>query len=218
MPSFALSAAVGRRRLTVYPRPCHPCLFRVVTQFDILPARGEQQIPRPANPSGAQKARWARDDSVALESGFKLSHYAIPPHGSSRRGDCGSIEPKTGPAENRSYTKMKALGVIPARYASTRLPGKPLVALAGKPMIEHVWERVRRAASLSGVVVATDDERIASAANAFGGEAMTPRPAPRPGPDRGAKVPAARKDIELFVNVKGDEPLIEPAAIDFAVE
>jgi 3-deoxy-manno-octulosonate cytidylyltransferase (CMP-KDO synthetase) len=113
---------------------------------------------------------------------------------------------------------MKVLGVIPARYASTRLPGKPLVALGGKPMIERVWERVRRAASLSGVVVATDDERISSAVKAFGGEAVLTRSDHRSGTERVAEVAAARKDIDVFVNVQGDEPLIEPAAIDYAVE
>jgi 3-deoxy-manno-octulosonate cytidylyltransferase (CMP-KDO synthetase) len=113
---------------------------------------------------------------------------------------------------------MKVLGVIPARYASTRLPGKPLVAIGGKPMIEHVWERVRHAASLSGVVVATDDERILAAVKAFGGEAVLTRADHRSGTERVAEVAAARKDIDVFVNVQGDEPLIEPAAIDYAVE
>jgi 3-deoxy-manno-octulosonate cytidylyltransferase (CMP-KDO synthetase) len=113
---------------------------------------------------------------------------------------------------------MKTLGVIPARYASTRLPGKPLVALGGKPMIEHVWERVRRAVSLSGVVVATDDERIAEAVKAFGGEAVLTRADHRSGTERVAEVAASRKDVDVFVNVQGDEPLIEPAAIDCAVE
>jgi 3-deoxy-manno-octulosonate cytidylyltransferase (CMP-KDO synthetase) len=113
---------------------------------------------------------------------------------------------------------MKALGVIPSRYASTRLPGKALISLAGKPMIERVWERARQAASLSGIVVATDDERIASAVKAFGGDAVFTRPDHRSGTERVAEVAAAREDIEIFVNVQGDEPLIEPAAIDQAVE
>ena len=113
---------------------------------------------------------------------------------------------------------MKILAVIPARYASTRFPGKPLVALAGKPMIAHVWERVRQATSLSGIVVATDYERICSAVEAFGGEAVLTRPDHRTGTERVAEVAATRKDVEIFVNVQGDEPLIEPAAIDQAVE
>jgi 3-deoxy-manno-octulosonate cytidylyltransferase (CMP-KDO synthetase) len=113
---------------------------------------------------------------------------------------------------------MNVLGVIPARYASTRLPGKALIPLAGKPMIERVWERVQRAASLSGVVVATDDERIADTVKAFGGEVVLTRTDHRSGTERVAEVAAGRKDVEIFVNVQGDEPLIEPAAIDQAVE
>ncbi len=112
---------------------------------------------------------------------------------------------------------MSVLAVIPARFASTRLPGKPLVPLGGKPMIERVWERVRQAASLSGVLVATDDERIRDAVQAFGGQAVMTRSDHRSGTERIAEVAAARKDIDIFVNVQGDEPLIDPAAIDQAV-
>jgi 3-deoxy-manno-octulosonate cytidylyltransferase (CMP-KDO synthetase) len=113
---------------------------------------------------------------------------------------------------------MSAIAVIPARYASTRLPGKPLVRLAGKTMIERVWERVRRATSISGVIVATDDERIRSEVAAFGGEALMTRADHRSGTERVAEVAAARSDADIVVNVQGDEPLIEPAAIDAAVE
>lgn len=113
---------------------------------------------------------------------------------------------------------MSVLAVIPARFASTRLPGKPLVPLGGKPMIERVWERARQAASVSGVLVATDDERIRSAVAAFGGQAVMTRSDHRSGTERIAEVAAARKDVDIFVNVQGDEPLIEPAAIDQAVE
>jgi 3-deoxy-manno-octulosonate cytidylyltransferase (CMP-KDO synthetase) len=113
---------------------------------------------------------------------------------------------------------MSILAVIPARYASTRLPGKPLVPLGGKPMIERVWERVRQARSVSSVVVATDDERIRSAVEAFGGEVAMTRADHRSGTERVAEVAAARSDAEILVNVQGDEPLIEPAAIDAAVE
>ena len=76
---------------------------------------------------------------------------------------------------------MNILAVIPARYASTRLPGKPLVSIAGKPMIERVWERARRASLVSKVIVATDDERIAQAVKSFGGEAVLTRPDHRSG-------------------------------------
>ena len=77
-----------------------------------------------------------------------------------------------------------AIAIIPARYASTRLPGKPLVALAGKLMIERVWERVRRAKKISRVIVATDDERIIRAVAAFGGEAVMTRSEHRSGTER----------------------------------
>jgi len=113
-----------------------------------------------------------------------------------------------------------AVAIIPARYASTRLPGKPLVALAGKLMIERVWERVRRAKKISRVIVATDDERIIRAVAAFGGEAVMTRSEHRSGTERVAEVAATtvREGEEIFVNVQGDEPLIEPSAIDTAVE
>ena len=113
---------------------------------------------------------------------------------------------------------MSVLAVIPARFASTRLPGKPLVPLGGKPMIERVWNRVRQASSVSGVLVATDDERICSAVEAFGGQAVMTRSDHRSGTERIAEVAAGRKDVDIFVNVQGDEPLIDPAAIDQAVE
>ena len=113
---------------------------------------------------------------------------------------------------------MNILAVIPARYASTRLPGKPLVPLAGKPMIERVWERVRRAASVSSVVVATDDDRIRRAVEAFGGQAAMTRADHRSGTERVAEVAAAHGDAQILVNVQGDEPLIEPAAIDAVVD
>jgi 3-deoxy-manno-octulosonate cytidylyltransferase (CMP-KDO synthetase) len=112
---------------------------------------------------------------------------------------------------------MSVLAVIPARFASTRLPGKPLVPLGGKPMIERVWDRVRQSASVSGVLVATDDERIRDAVQAFGGQAVMTRSDHRSGTERIAEVAAARKDVDIFVNVQGDEPLIDPAAIDQAV-
>jgi 3-deoxy-manno-octulosonate cytidylyltransferase (CMP-KDO synthetase) len=112
---------------------------------------------------------------------------------------------------------VAVLAVIPARYASTRLPGKPLVALAGRPMVQHVYERVRRAQRVSRVVVATDDDRIAGAVAAFGGEAIMTRADHRSGTERMAEV-AARIHAEIYVNVQGDEPLIEPAAIDAAVK
>lgn len=109
---------------------------------------------------------------------------------------------------------MNVLAVIPARYASSRLPGKPLVSLGGKTMIERVWSRASQATSLSGVIVATEDERIRAAVQAFGGKVAMTRSDHRSGTERIAEVAATHKDVEIFVNVQGDEPLIEPAAID----
>src|SRR4029077_9370185 len=102
---------------------------------------------------------------------------------------------------------MNIVAVIPARYASTRLPGKPLVSLGGKPMIERVWERVRKATLVSRVIVATDDERIRSAVKSFGGEVVLARADHRSGTERVAEVAAAQKDAEILVDVQGDEPL-----------
>jgi 3-deoxy-manno-octulosonate cytidylyltransferase (CMP-KDO synthetase) len=112
---------------------------------------------------------------------------------------------------------MSILAVIPARYASTRLPGKALVELRGKTMIQRVWERVKQAESVSGMVVATDDERIRSVVQGFGGEALLTRADHRSGTERVAEVAAARPDAEILVNVQGDEPMIEPGAIDALV-
>ena len=113
-----------------------------------------------------------------------------------------------------------AIAIIPARYAAKRLPGKPLVTLAGKSMIERVWARVSRAQKISRVIVATDDERILQAVAAFGGEAVMTRAEHRSGTERVAEVAATaiRGGDDIFVNVQGDEPLIEPEAIDAAVE
>jgi 3-deoxy-manno-octulosonate cytidylyltransferase (CMP-KDO synthetase) len=106
--------------------------------------------------------------------------------------------------------------VIPARYGSTRLPGKPLVTLAGKPMIQRVYERVKLARRVDRIIVATDDERIVKAVEAFGGEARMTRADHRTGTERVAEV-AAHEAGEVFVNVQGDEPLLDPVAVDAAV-
>ncbi|HYP29893.1 MAG TPA: 3-deoxy-manno-octulosonate cytidylyltransferase [Blastocatellia bacterium] len=113
--------------------------------------------------------------------------------------------------------KGKAVAIIPARYASTRLPGKPLLPLANIPMIMHVVERASRARLVSRVIVATDDERILRAVASHGGEARLTSPEAASGTDRVAEV-AASVDSDLVVNVQGDEPLIEPATIDAAIE
>jgi 3-deoxy-manno-octulosonate cytidylyltransferase (CMP-KDO synthetase) len=107
---------------------------------------------------------------------------------------------------------MRILGIIPARFASTRFPGKPLHPIAGKPLVQHVVERCRQAKSLSEIVVATDDERIATVARKFCRVEMTSERHPS-GTDRLAEV-VARHACEAAVNVQGDEPLIDPAVID----
>jgi 3-deoxy-manno-octulosonate cytidylyltransferase (CMP-KDO synthetase) len=107
--------------------------------------------------------------------------------------------------------------IIPARYASTRLPGKPLLPLAGIPMIMHVVERASRARLVGRVIVATDDRRIADAVRNHGGETRLTSPSAASGTDRVAEA-AASLDAELIVNVQGDEPLIEPSTIDAAIE
>lgn len=108
---------------------------------------------------------------------------------------------------------MKAVAVIPARYASTRLPGKPLLDICGKPLLQHVWEIVSRARGLDEVVVATDDARIADAVERFGGKVCMTSPECQSGSDRVREV-AASLAADVYVNVQGDEPLLEPSAIE----
>lgn len=112
--------------------------------------------------------------------------------------------------------EIKVLAVIPARYGSTRLPGKPLAKIAGKPMIQHVVERVRKAQTVSRIVVATDDQRIVDAVKAFGGEAILTRADHATGTDRVAEV-AVHIPAAIYVNVQGDEPLVDPGIVDAVV-
>lgn len=111
---------------------------------------------------------------------------------------------------------MRVTAIIPARYASTRFPGKPLADIAGKPMIRHVYERTAACARVDRVIVATDDGRISRAVQAFGGEVQMTRTDHATGTDRLAEV-AERIETDLVVNVQGDEPLIEPRMIEQAV-
>jgi 3-deoxy-manno-octulosonate cytidylyltransferase (CMP-KDO synthetase) len=108
------------------------------------------------------------------------------------------------------------IAIIPARYASTRYPGKALVMIKGKPMIQWVYERTKQSKLVSRVVVATDDERIRQAVASFGGEAMMTSPAHATGTDRIAEV-AGKLECDIVVNVQGDEPLIRPEMIDQAI-
>ena len=112
---------------------------------------------------------------------------------------------------------MKVIGVIPARYASVRFPGKPLAPLAGRPMVLHVLDAARAARRLDRVVVATDDSRIAEVVRADGGEAVLTSPDAASGTDRLAEA-AQRIPGDVYVNVQGDEPLMAPENVDVAVE
>jgi 3-deoxy-manno-octulosonate cytidylyltransferase (CMP-KDO synthetase) len=111
---------------------------------------------------------------------------------------------------------MRAIGVIPARYGSTRLEGKPLADICGKPMVQHVYENACRASALDSVVVATDDERVRSAVAAFGGEAVMTSPLHSCGTERVAEV-ARHYDAAIVVNIQGDEPLMDPGIINECV-
>lgn len=112
---------------------------------------------------------------------------------------------------------MTAVGVIPARYAAARFPGKPLVPIAGLPMVRRVWEGASGAKSLRAVIVATDDQRIADVCRSFGAPVVMTSPDHPTGTDRLAEV-ALGLDDELIVNIQGDEPLIQGFVIDAAVE
>src|SRR5271170_1044785 len=111
---------------------------------------------------------------------------------------------------------LRILGVIPARYASSRFPGKALAQIGGKPMLQHVWERASQARYLTELVIATDDERIRAAAEQFQARVMMTRNDHVSGTDRVAEV-ASASTAQLVVNIQGDEPLIDPLAIDAAV-
>ena len=113
---------------------------------------------------------------------------------------------------------MDVLALIPARYASSRLPGKPLVEIAGKPMIQHVYERVSRAARVGRVVVATDDERIRECVEGFGGDAVMTSTEHLSGTDRIAAAARMLEPARMIINIQGDEPLIDPGVIDILAE
>jgi 3-deoxy-manno-octulosonate cytidylyltransferase (CMP-KDO synthetase) len=113
--------------------------------------------------------------------------------------------------------RQEVLAVIPARYASTRLPGKPLLDETGRPLIQHVVEAARRASRLGRIIVATDDARIVAAVAAFGGEAVLTRADHATGTDRVAEVAAAIDSARIVVNLQGDEPEVSGEALDRVV-
>jgi len=116
----------------------------------------------------------------------------------------------------RSSVPRKILGVIPARFASTRFPGKVLAHIAGKTMLQHVYERASLCTYLSSALIATDDERVYAAAKSFGARVRMTRSDHLSGTDRVAEA-ASAENAEIVVNIQGDEPLIDPAAIDAAI-
>lgn len=110
-------------------------------------------------------------------------------------------------------TVPRTVAVIPARFASTRFPGKPLALIAGRPMVEHVWRRCRASGVFTEVLVATDDARIQEVVERFGGRAVMTSPDCATGTDRVAEVARVRPDVDVWVNVQGDEPLLDPKAL-----
>ncbi|NOW97447.1 3-deoxy-manno-octulosonate cytidylyltransferase [Mucilaginibacter sp. SG564] len=108
---------------------------------------------------------------------------------------------------------MKVLGIIPARYASSRFPGKPLIDIGGKSMIQRVYEQAKKCTGLSEVVVATDDDRIFSHVEAFGGVAVMTADTHQSGTDRCAEVALVHPEYDVIINIQGDEPFIDPEQI-----
>src|SRR5215212_555388 len=108
----------------------------------------------------------------------------------------------------------KTAGIIPARWGSTRFPGKALHPIAGRPLLRRVWERCRRAKKLDELIIATDDFRIAEAAFDWGAEVAMTSPKHASGTDRIAEVAAKMKGFSQIINIQGDEPLIDPKLID----
>ncbi len=108
---------------------------------------------------------------------------------------------------------MRITGIIPARYASTRFPGKPLTLIDGRPMIQHVYEQCKKSTLLTDVIVATDDERIAQTVKVFGGKYIMTSPDHPSGTDRCAEA-IQKIDTDCIINIQGDEPRIQPEQID----
>lgn len=112
----------------------------------------------------------------------------------------------------------KTVGIIPARWQSTRFPGKALHIIAGKPLLRHVWDRCRGAKKLDAVIIATDDTRIAKAAFGWGAEVALTSPRHQSGTDRVAEVARKAKQFAIVINIQGDEPLIDSRLIDRIVQ
>ena len=120
-------------------------------------------------------------------------------------------------ALSEALEQLAVVAIIPARYGSTRLPGKPLADIHGRTMVQHVYERARGARSVDRVVVATDDRRVADAVRSFGGDAVMTSMDHESGTDRIAEAIRGMRDASIVVNVQGDEPMLDPAGIDAVV-
>ncbi len=156
--------------------------------------------------------------STGPGGGAPAHRPAVDGQGGDPRDPRGDGAPGEPPVAAAPAPAPVVVGAIPARYASTRLPGKPLLTIAGRPMIEHVYRRVERARGLGRVVVVTDDERIARAVEAFGGEVeMTPADCAS-GTDRIAHAARGWPAAAAVVNIQGDEPLIDPEAVSRIAE
>ncbi len=134
-------------------------------------------------------------------------------HGEGYQSNSQIAAPRLGRLE---FLQLRVAAIIPARFASTRLPGKPLSLIHGWPMVRHVYERTKRAKTVDEVVVATDDQRVMDAVQSFGGRVLMTSPSCPTGTDRLAE--ASRQiAADIYVNVQGDEPMIDPDTIDIAV-
>src|SRR5204862_2357568 len=127
-----------------------------------------------------------------------------------------AVRPVSTGTSGDSLPSLDIVALIPARFASTRFPGKPLADIDGRPMIEHVYRRAAAASSVGEVIVATDDLRIATRVNEFGGRVRLTTATHQSGTDGLAEI-VAGMDVDIVVNVQGDEPLIDPRAIDQVV-
>jgi len=150
---------------------------------------------------------------VLLDRLSLLAHY-VPSFPLILAALCGTVPSWVSTVFGTGFS-MRIYAVIPARYQSTRLPGKPLLNETGRYLVQHVYERAEAARSIDGVIVATDDRRIFNAVLAFGGRAMMTSPDHPSGTDRVAEV-ARSLDADAFINVQGDEPEIDPTMIDAA--
>ena len=143
---------------------------------------------------------------------FSIGTIADPPAGSNENAIVSSRTSSATPT-GRETVGGGVLGVIPARWGSTRFPGKPLHPIGEKALVHHVWERCRECRQLDEVVVATDDDRIAEAVREFGGQVVMTRADHASGTDRIAEVARKKKAFDHIINIQGDEPLISPALI-----